>query len=288
MKKRNPQVVWKASRAIADPEILWESSAAIDLTVDLTVGSQGPKVVLSPTRIDLFGGRYVLLLKDDELVLFLDSEDVDSFPYYVLLYFLCYHSRVNYNIVSSPRGVQFPEDLEAAEEITFSMSKLVLIEREETTFGKTHKIQYYESEPFSIRVSKSNIERHLEKTTDELHLATTYFLIGCENLRYFLIEFYKAVEIIKMSFGTEAKLIEALKAYGFSSSDYKTLGRYANGQREPLNIGRHAPVPGSSIRHIDIRNLLSEPFSKEVWTNSSRITRLAIDAYGAYLFDLKN
>jgi hypothetical protein len=88
-----------------------------------------------------------------------------------------------------------------------------------------------------------------------------------------------------MSFGTEAKLLEALKPYGLSSKDYKTLGQYANDQRQPLDIGRHAPVPGSRIQHIDIRSLLSEPLSKKVWTNSVRITRLAIDAYAAYIFD---
>jgi hypothetical protein len=284
MRKLNPQVVWKAGGAIADSEI--ESDGLLAST-DPTVGLRGPKVVCSPTRIDLFDGRYVLLLRDDELVLFLAPEDIDSFPYYALLYYLCYHSRVNYNIIHPPLGVQFPENLEPAEAIIFSMRKRVLVEREDTIFGQTGKFQHYESEPFSIRMSKSDIERHLKRATNELHLAISYFLIGCENLRYFLVEFYKAIEIIKLSFGSEIKLLKALKPHGLNSNDYKALKRYANDQHQPLDIGRHAPVPGTRLRHIDIRRLLTEPLSKDVWTNSVRITRLVIDTYSAYLFDPK-
>ena len=286
MEKLSPQVFWKASGAIADPEI--ETNGML-LSTDPSIGHQGPKVDPAPTRIDLFGGRYVLLLKDDKLVLFLASEDINKFPYYTFLYYLCYRSRVNYNIICPPLGIQFPEHLEPTGEIIFSMKKLVLVEREETISGQKEKFQHYESEPFAIQIAKSDIEQHFKKATRELHLAITYFLIGCEhhNLRYFLIEFYKAIEIIKLSFGTEAKLLETLKPYGLRSNDYKTLRQYANDQSKPLDIGRHAPKPGTTILSIDIRRLLTEPLSKKVWTDSVRITRGAIDAYSAYLFDQK-
>ncbi len=267
MRKLNPQVCWKATGAIADSEI--ESDGLLAST-DPTVGLRGPKVVCSPTRIDLFDGRYVLLLRNDELVLFLAPEDISSFPYYSLLYYLCYCSRVNYNIIYPPLGVQSPENLEPVEEIIFSMRKRVLVEREDTIFGQTGKFQHYESEPFSIHVYKSDIERHLKKSTNELHLAISYFLIGCENLRYFLVEFYKSVEIIKLSFGGDTKFLKALDPYGLNSSDYKALKRYANDQHQPLDIGRHAPVPGARLRHIDTRRLLTEPLSKDVWTDAEK------------------
>ena len=283
MRELNPQVLWKASGTISDPEIVSRGIAIA------TTGApfEGPKFVPSPTRIDLFEGRYVLLFRDDQLVVFLSPDDVDTFSYYLLLYYLCYQSRVSYNILSVPLGIKFPETLPATEEIIFFVEKLVLIERKETLLGKLHLIQHYDSEPFSIRILKSDIERHLHSATNELYLAITYFLIGCENLQYFLIEFYKALEIIKLYFGSEADLLKALKPYGLSRKDYETVKRYGNDQREPLNIGRHAPHPGSDIRQIDTRRLLTEPLSKKVWTDSVRITRQAIDAYSTFLYDRK-
>lgn len=104
MRKLNPQVLWKASGTISDPEIV---SGRMALA---STGSQfeGPKVVPSPTRIDLFDGRYVLLFRDDQLVLFLSPDDIEAFPYYLLQYYVCYQSRVHYNILSVPLGIDFP------------------------------------------------------------------------------------------------------------------------------------------------------------------------------------
>jgi len=271
--------MWRASGTITDPEIVSPVICSTGVSFD------GPKFVPSPTRIDLFDGRYVLLFSDDQLVVFLSPEDVDAFHYYSLLYFLSYRSRVRYNITSIPYEIEFPKALPATEEINFSVDRLTLKEREETLFGKLHRIQSQELEPFTITVLKSDIERHLRKATKELHLAITYFLIGGENLQYFLIDFYKAIETIKLSFGLENDLLKALKPYGLSRTDYEVVKRYANDQREPLSIGRHAPQPGTDIRVIDTRQLLTEPLSKKVWTESVHATRRVIDAYSAYLFD---
>lgn len=279
MRELDPLVMWKASGTITDPEIvstvIWSTGVPFD----------SPKFVPSPTRIDLFDGRYVLLFIDDQLVVFHSPEDVDAFHSYSLLYFLSYRSRVRYNMIVPPGKIEFPKTLSPTQEIVFSVEKLTLKEREETLFGELHRIQSQEVEPFTITVLKSGIERHLRKATKELHLAITYFLIGCENLQYFLIEFYKAIETIKLSFGSELDLLKALKPYGLSRMDYEVVKKYANDQREPLSIGRHAPQPGTDIRVIDTRQLLTEPLSKKVWTESVCATRRVIDAYSAYLFD---
>jgi hypothetical protein len=208
---------------IADPEL--ESEPTV---ISTNAPYTGPRVVLSPTRIDLFEGRYVLLFKDDEFVIFLSPEDIDVFPYNVLNDYISYHSRVRYNITSVSFRIEFLDNLVPAEKITFALVKLVLIEREETIFGHVHILQHYESEPFSIHILKSDIEQYIKRATHELHVATRYFLIGCENLQYFLIEFYKALETIREAFGSEAEFLKELGPHGLKKSDYKTVTRYAN------------------------------------------------------------
>ena len=65
-------------------------------------------------------------------------------------------------------------------------------------------------------------------------------------------------------------------------ADFKKLKRYANEQQHPFDIGRHAPR-GEDLRVIDVRRLLDEPLSREVFRESAAATRQAIDAYFAYL-----
>jgi hypothetical protein len=114
-------------------------------------------------------------------------------------------------------------------------------------------------------VAKETIEDFLLFDTYELNLAIVYYLLGCDQPQYFLIEYYKVLEVIENVFGGERNAIDALAPYGVVSAAFKAIKRYADDQQHPFNIGRHAPKKGVDLRYIDIRKLLEQPASREVF-----------------------
>jgi hypothetical protein len=262
----------KASGAIVDPEIVLEAIAFGD----------DPPVVAQDTRLNLFSGQVVLLFTGSKFIPLTIPEPQDRFPYYPLWYFIKYRSRVNYNIVMPERLALDPSSLSASTMVTFKMRRLVEVRREETIAGATHQFWHYETEAHEVSISVQELEGLLRLCTPQLYLAIAYYLIGCEYPRYFLIEFFKAVEVIENAFGGESAAIDALKEWGLVRAEFKGLKRIASEQQRPFDIGRHAPR-GEDLRVIDVRRLLEEPLSRAVFRESVAATRQAIDAYFAYL-----
>lgn len=262
-------VTVEASGSIVDPDLTLERPAEGEL-----------RPVDVDTRLDLFGGRIVLFFSGRRFVPFLPKPH-EQFPYYPLVYFLIYRSRVHYNIVF-PDWLAAPPAITPAPAVVFSISRLVKVEREATIAGKTRLFWHYETEPHPITVTTQEFEDLLRLCTPQLYFSLAYFLIGCENTRYFLIEFYKAIEVIENALGGERAAISVLAPYGLVGTEFKRLKRYANEQRRPFDIGRHAPR-GSDLRAIDARRLLEEPLSHQIFRESVAVARQAIDAYFAHL-----
>jgi hypothetical protein len=158
----------------------------------------------------------------------------------------------------------------------------VRVIREETINERVQQCWHYETKPHAITIPKLELEDLLRVCTRELYLSIAYYLVGCENVRYFLIEFFKSLEVIENAFGGEARAISALTQYGVVPSEFKRLKRYASDQQHPFDVGRHAPQ-GSDLRVIDVRRLLEEPLSRQVFQDSANAARQAIDAYFAFL-----
>ena len=192
----------KASGAILDPEIVLGTSAFGD----------DPPVVMHDTRLDLFGGQVVLLFTGSKFIPLTIPEPQDRFPYYPLWYFINYRSRVNYIIVTPDRLVRDPASLSASTTVTFTLRRLVEVTREEAIAGETHQFWHYETEVHEISIDVRELEDLLQLCTPQLHLAIAYYLIGCEHPRYFLIEFFKAVEAIENAFGGESAAIDELRS----------------------------------------------------------------------------
>jgi hypothetical protein len=262
----------KASGAILDPEIVLEAIAFGD----------DPPVVAQDTRLELFGGQVVLLFTGSKFIPLTIPEPQDRFPYYPLWYFIKYRSRVNYNVVTPERLALDPASLSASTAVTFTVRRLVEVAREETVAGEIRRFLYHEAEAHGISIDVRELEGLLRFCTPQLYFAIAYYLIGCENPRYFLIEFFKAVEVIENAFGGESAAIDALREWGVVRAEFKKLKRYASEQQRPFDIGRHAPR-GEDLRVIDVRRLLDEPLSRTVFHESVAVTRQAIDAYFAYL-----
>jgi hypothetical protein len=212
-----------ASDVIADPEFV------LDTVVIIYPHEPGePRVVPIDTRldVDVFNGKLVLYFSGARLVLFA-SEPHERFPLYELLYFLIYRSRVHYNIISPPTmGLELP-NLEPNSEVTFSMKRRTKVECDETIGGKRCLVWNYETEPCTVTVTRQELEDLLTFWTPQLHFALAYYLRGCENPKYFLIEFYKAVESIENALGGEGKTIASLEPYGVTGAVFKKLKRDA-------------------------------------------------------------
>jgi hypothetical protein len=262
----------KASGAILDPEIVLE---------DIPFGDD-PRVVVHDTRLDLFGGQVVLLFSGSRFIPLAIPEPQDRFPYYPLWYFIKYRSRVNYNIVTPERLALDPAALSTSARVTFTLRRLVEVTRDELIAGEKRHSWHYETEAHEISIEARELEDLLRFCTPQLYLAIAYYLIGCEHPRYFLIEFFKAVEVIENAFGGESAAIGALSEWGVARAHFKKVKRYASDQQRPFDIGRHAPQ-GEDLRVIDVRRLLEEPLSRQVFRESAAATRQAIDAYFGHL-----
>jgi hypothetical protein len=256
----------KASGAILDPEIELPSIAFGD----------DPPVVAQDTRLNLFGGQVVLLFIGSKFIPLTIPEPQDKFPYYSLWYFIKYRSRVNYNIVIPERLDLDPAAVPPSDGVTFAVRKSRPPTSDKSGFG------HYETEAHEISITAREVEDLVRLCTPQLYLSIAYYLIGCENTRYFLIEFFKALEVIENAFGGEAAAIDALRQHGVRAADFKRLKRMANDEQHPFDIGRHAPA-GIDLRVIDVRRLLQDPLSREVFADAVAATRQAIDAYFSYI-----
>lgn len=253
-----------ASGSLPDPE----------LTLPSSTWPEKPNAVEADSRLDLYGGRVVLFFSGARFVPFL-PEPHAQFPYYPLWYFLMYRSRVHYNVIF-PEYLPEPPEIVRVNEVVFSLRRRVKVMSED------NRSWHYDTTPNPVAVSVDEFEALLRCCTFELYLALAYYVIGCENVRYFLVEFYKALEAIENAFGGERQAIDALRPHGLAAASFKQLKRDANDTRRALDIGRHAPA-GQDIRVIDVARLLEEPRSHEVFLRAVSAVRNAIDAYFEWL-----
>src|SRR5262245_61203327 len=109
----------------------------------------------------------------------------------------CYSTFINYNLIWPVDDDFDPQAFPAAEGVDFKNS--------ETT----------------VHVSLSSILDYLRVLNYTLHYAIASYLIGCE--RYFLVEHYKAVEVIENCFGGERRCIDILTPFGVDKTTLKSF-----------------------------------------------------------------
>jgi hypothetical protein len=262
---------WEARRSITD----------LEFVLDTVVGDDKHNIVTPATRLDLFNGRIVLVFDGPTYTPRIVPEPLEEFPHYPLRHFITYYTRIDYNIV-------FPEWRHEAlplpapnDAVRFQLSRMI---RRKTPEGH----EYNDTEPCTITLTKQLFENFLRFHNEALYLAIVYYLVGCENPRYFRVEFFKAVEVIAHTFGWEQRAIAALQPHGVIEAEFKALKRYGNDELQPFNVGRHAPKPGVNLRLIDVRGLFEQTASREVFHRCIMVTRQAIDAYFSYLRSTRN
>ena len=193
-----------------------------------------------------------------------------------LVRYLIFSTYLNYNLVAGPKfSISNLNAIPCTDIIKFKVRRF---SQRTNDKGPVTKVL-----PAELYLKKESVEDYLSVINWELYLAISYYLIGCQNIEYFLIEFYKSVEIIKNFFENQKILKTCLEPFGLDYMAYKRFKRVANDVRNPLNIGRHAPKKDTILSFIDVKNIISEPKSKQVFEESTHVCRDLISVFIRYL-----
>lgn len=278
-----PQIEITASSVIWNPLY----SFPHDRVVQVYPAKKAPKgtTIVELCKVSFPKYGFVLLFNDDKICIFKYPEKLSSPSngslINPLISFITFKTYINYNLYSHPNS-KSKALLDIAPEVkSISMNLGQWQKKEhEDEIGKGFS---YEIVPYVLTLERQEIEKFLEFINSNLYLSICYYLIGCENIRYFLIEYYKSIEVISNYFANENKMKQKMAPYGFNKNDYNKLKKYANNELEPLDIGRHAPKGKAELFVVNIKRLLEEPKSKDIFTESSCICRQTIEIFLRYL-----
>lgn len=195
--------------------------------------------------------------------------------------FVSYRTFSNYNTI----GIATSDELWLAQSVpvplvNYRIKKLAGGTEIITVDGQRIEANTRTVEDNVITLRAEEIDQYLEVVNDELYFAMASYLLGCDNPRYFLVEFYKAVEVIKNTFESEQVFLRTFAPYGVTRGNYTKFRRLCNDDRNrPLSIARHAPQRGEEMTVVDIRRLLDDPPSRAYFEFASMFCRQIIDSY---------
>ena len=219
----------------------------------------------------LFGGKVVLVF-DDNKVSVKQCED-QQMNDQAIIYYLIYKTFLNYNcLLPEKESTALTPEVDA---VSFNLHRYTTKYHEED--DKT--FSYIGTEPCKLVLNKKDITDYLLAIDETILYAMCYYLLGCNTQRYFLVEFYKCLEVIKNCFGDEKKMTETLKPHGFIKKTYKQAKKLANDRMKPLSIARHAPPKGVFVQNIDTKWLFDDPAGREAFKAGEKACRNIIDSY---------
>ena len=259
-------VVWRADRTIINSVYEFPPDR---MTVSYPPKEIGHKsIIAARTKMLLFDGNMSITF-DDNTVFINRSED-GQWNDLIVVYYIIYKTFLNYNCLlpMNENSATAPE----ADKVIFKLHHY--IKRQVGTNGYT-----WDTEPCELVLNKKDIEDGLMAIDQTLLYAICYYLLGCDTQRYFLIEFYKCLEVIRNHFGNEKKLKSALRPHGFLEAIYKNAKKLANDQMNPLSMSRHAPLKGISVRSINTKWLFSDPVGRKTFEIGEKACRNIIDSY---------
>ena len=271
-----PKFSFSAHSTISNPYYIMHNDSGLSYRY-----FQSEKIqIVEKCKISLPKYGMDLIFDDNSITFCIDPDsEVDEYgnPFVEpLLTYLRFTTYLNYNMVAGPRfGKGSINDLLCEDKIIINIGQITQAKTNEDVMTKIISIK--------LEIPKFKIEDYLSVICWELYLAITYYLLGCQNIEYFLIEFYKSAEVIKNYFGSDKDFKSRLGPFGLKYNAYKKFRQIANDERNPLNIGRHAPKKDTELSFIDFKNIISEPKSRQVFENSTQVCRDLIGIFIDYL-----
>jgi len=223
---------------------------------------------------------------DGKLALFFDDNKVAVRQYdklkwneEAIVYYLIYKTYLYYNcLLPENESTEITPEVDS---IAFKLHRYVTkyVERD------GNAIPYIGTEPCEIVLNKKDIADYLVGIDQAIQYAIIYYILGCNTQQYFLVEFYKCLEVIRNQFESEKKMKskdkmkKVLQPHGFIEAIYTKATKLANNQMNPLSICRHAPRKGVSVRSVNTKWLFSDPIGKKAFETGEKACRNLIDSY---------
>lgn len=199
-----------------------------------------------------------------------------------LVNYVSYKTFVCYNILTPSGEPEYPPDAADASQVVFHLAKIV----EKQTHSNAKIITWHEDEPCELVLTKQDVVDYLQAIDPALAYAIYYYLKGCNTSRYFLVEFYKCLEVIQEQLRGEGVRLKKLARFGLNAALYKTVKGLADDQkRETLSIGRHAPYPGVALIPVDTKWLFDDPRGRKAFEAGEEACRNVIESYIRYRID---
>jgi hypothetical protein len=227
-------------------------------------------------------GQYGVTLGFDDNSLWVANDDrYTGRELSSLVNYVSYRTFICYNILMSSDEPDYPTASADVSQVVFHLAKIV--EKQERINGKI--ATWHEDEPYELVLTKQDIADYLRAADLTLVYAIYYYLMGCNTSMYFLVEFYKCLEVIEEQLGGESRLLKNLKQFGLDPALHKNVKGLANDQRKPLSIGRHAPYPGVPMIPVDTKWLFDDPGGRKMFEAGEEACRSVIECYIRYRID---
>jgi len=253
----------------------------------LTRQPDAEREITPPCRVELDEHDIVVFFRQNEIVFAFTSSTIA--PRYLvnpLRYYVTYRTFIDYSLIGPVRHPPVSSDFDEVDRVRFKVGRVVRVDTERLEGDQVIRGFHHDIEDEWLEITVKNLEQYLRILNPALYYALGFYLLGCDNPRYFLVEFYKAIEVIGNAFGGEDDLLRSLKPYGVRKAKFKDFSKLSNDTRlAPLDIGRHAPMPDAPLYSVGLRNLLVEPRAREVFESSTLLCRQVIDAYIAFLVE---
>jgi hypothetical protein len=270
--------MWQASRTIL--------TAKYSFPFDRCVVSFPPDETPPKSRIAdcsrMILGRYGVTLGFDDNSLWIANDDSHAGrELSSLVNYVSYKTFICYNILMPSDEPEYPPAAADASQVVFHLAKIV--EKQKRSNGKI--AVWHEDEPCELVLAKQDIEDYLQAIDLPLVYAIYYYLMGCNTPMYFLVEFYKCLEVIEEQLGGEKDLLKNLTRFGLEPALHKTVKSLANDRSKPLSIGRHAPYPEVPMIPVDTKWLFDDPRGRKTFEDGEEACRSVIECYIRYRLD---
>ena len=144
---------------------------------------------------------------------------------------MSYKTFISYSLFGPFWNPSGEERFEKVDAIRFKIQRIFHVETERPEGEKIIRGFYHERREECLEIAVRDLIQYLNILNPTLYYATAFYLIGCENPRYFLVEFYKAIESVRHAFDSESDFLQLLGPYGVTKRNYKEFRGRCNDMR---------------------------------------------------------
>jgi len=248
------------------------------MTTTIWSFDRGPEVTaptISPWSVTTFPEYGVELIAGPQELIFVGENDHQTAARIANLIegYVSYQTLIAYNLIGAadvpdPR----PRTVDA---VPFMRLRMPL----EDVNGH---IIYRGNEEDIVAISADEIRNFVRVFDQPLAQALQHYL-NVTDVRYILMEYYKAFEVIAEALGGTMAARKQLAPFGITKAEQSAFSALCNDQSHaPSEWGRHAALPGVSVYRVDPKYAFEDSRFMHDFDAAASFCRKMIDAYIAY------